>query len=167
MMRQAAAEDFPAAAVAEDKKGLGLQKEHGYKHGYNNNNRGSIDSDVIDEEEEEDEEDERLNQSVELHSTLVGLSTLYFLYQCNPYLAPLMLTIGGIPVRRGRGIAHSAHGGNIVECCCINTYTTLSNQAFRSMNTLYVQVIQENAELLTEEGRLLQQVGRLFIHQCW
>ena len=35
------------------------------------------------------------------------------------------------------------------------------------MNTLYVQVIQENAELLTEEGRLLQQVGHLFIHQCW
>ena len=80
MMRQGAAEDFPAVAVAEDKKGLGQVREQGYKHGYNNNNRGSIDSDVIDEEEEEDEEDERLNQSVELHSTLVGLSITYFLY---------------------------------------------------------------------------------------
>ena len=78
MMRQVVAEDFPAAAVAEDKKELGLQKEHGYKHGYNNNNRGSIDSDVLEEEEIEEEEDERLNQSVELHSTLVGLSIPYF-----------------------------------------------------------------------------------------
>ena len=80
MMRQVVAEDFPTAAVAEDKKGLGLQKKHGYKHGYNKiSNRDSIDSDVL-EEEEEEEEDERLNQSVELHSTLVGLSITYFLY---------------------------------------------------------------------------------------
>lgn len=73
MMRQTAAEDFPSAAIADGKKGRGLQKEHGYKHGNSNNNRGSIDSDVLEEEEEgEGEEDERLNQSVELHSTLVG-----------------------------------------------------------------------------------------------
>lgn len=70
MMRQGAAEDFPAVAVAEDKKGLGQVREQGYKHGYNNNN----DSDVG-EDEEEEEEDERLNQSVELHSTLVRYNT--------------------------------------------------------------------------------------------
>ena len=46
---------------------LGQGREQGYKHGYNRNNRDSIDL----EEDDDEEEDERLNQSVELHSTLV------------------------------------------------------------------------------------------------
>ena len=77
MIRQVPAEVFPAAAVAEDKKRQGQVRDQGYKHGYSNNNRGSIDIEGEEEEGEEEEEDERLNQSVELHSTLVYIKTIY------------------------------------------------------------------------------------------
>jgi hypothetical protein len=54
-----------------------------------------------------------------------------------------------------------------MEVLLMKTFTTLFNELILSFdeNILYEQqVIQENAELLTEEGRLLQQVCHLFIH---